>query len=253
MKTGDTKNPSKLDASVAWTNTQKITINSCELPEDTYYGGRAGENKVQIFIQINPTVSELKSFLAEVKVEVEPRSGRKRNFIGPIVIFLKTELAESQEQYLLEQTSMEERTAAYNLVGKKDLSQLTCGIGPHKDTVLSVLCAQRDPEHPGQVCAQIHAVIQRLVGHSEKRVNQTVFNLNKNGISAFEISAITNNSVVACYLAEIMYNLTDDMDIALENLLCKDRHGNTIIHLLARKGDSNTETLKSLLNLTLFD
>lgn len=253
LKTGDTKNPSKLDASVTWTNKQEIAIDSCQLPEDTYYREISCENKVQIFIQINPNVSELKSFLADVKVEIDPENGSKKHFIGPIVIFLKTELAESQEKYLLAKTTMEERTDAYNLVQNKDLSQLTCGIGPHKDTVLSVLCAQRNPAHPGQTYAQIHAVIHRLVSHPEKRVKQTVFSLNNNGISAFEISAITNNSVVACYLAEIMYNLTDEVEIALNNLLCKDSQGNTIIHLLARKGDSNKETLKSLLDLLLSD
>ena len=93
---------------------------------------------------------------------------------------------------------MEDRTDAYNLVQKKDLSQLTCGID--KDTVLSVLCAQRNPAHPGETYAQIHAVIQRLVSHPEKRVKQTFFSLNNNGISAFEISAITNIRLVACTL-----------------------------------------------------
>ena len=53
------------------------------------------------------------------------------------------------------------------------------------------------------------------------------------------------------YLAESMYNLTDE--VALNNLLCKDSQGNMIIHLLARKGDSNKETLKSLLDLRLSD
>ena len=40
-------------------------------------------------------------------------------------------------------TTMEERTAAFNLVSKKEISQLTSGIGPHNDTVLSLLCARR--------------------------------------------------------------------------------------------------------------
>ena len=50
-----------------------------------------------------------------------------------------------------------------------------------------------------------------------------------------------------------MYNLTDDRDIALHNLLCKDSYENTIIHLLARKGDSNKKTMKALLDLSLSD
>ena len=104
---------------------------------------------------------------------------------------------------LLEMTTMEERTAAFNLVSKKEISQLTSGIGPHNDTVLSVLCAQRSPAQPGTTFAQIHAVIQRLVGHQEPSVQQTVFKQNNNQISAFEIAAITNNNVAACFLAEV--------------------------------------------------
>ena len=253
LRKTDTKNPSKLDATVTWSNKHEICIDRYQLPEETYYGEDAPGNKVQLFIQLNPNIKELKSFLADVKTEMDGDGQRKINFIGPIVISLKTELADSQEKYLLEKTTMEEQTAAFNLVNQKEMSQLTSGIGPHKDTVLSVLCAQRSPANPGQTYAQIHAVVHRLINHPDKKVKQTVFKLNNNQISAFEIAAITNNSVVACYLAEIMYNLTDDTMTALRILNCKDTEGNTIIHLLARKGDSNKVTMKALLDMRLTD
>ena len=208
---------------------------------------------MQLFIQLNPNVSELKSFLADVRTEVTLDGKTKAHFIGPIVISLKTELDDSQERKLLEMTTMEERTAAFNLVSQKDISQLTCGIGPHQDTVLSVLCAQRQPASPGQTFSQIHAVIQRLVSHNDVSVQQTVFKQNNNQISAFEIAAITNNSLVACYLAEVMYNLSPDTRTAIRTLNCKDTQGNTIIHLLARKGDSNQRTLRALLDMKLSD
>ena len=101
--------------------------------------------------------------------------------------------------------------------------------------------------------AQIHAVIQRLLRHKEDKIRHAVFKLNNNGISAFEIAAIMNNSFVACYLAEVMYNLIDDTRTALKILNSKDSHGNTIIHLLSRKGDSNALTLKKLLAMRLTD
>lgn len=250
----DTANPSKLDVPVTWSNKYEICIERYRLPEETYFGKETGlENKVQLFIQLNPSVRELKSFLADVKTEDAQDGINKNRFIGPIVISLKTELAGSQEARLLEMTNMEERTAAFNLVNKKEISQLTSGIGPHKDTVLSVLCAQRNPANPGNTFAQIHAVIQRLVTHVEPKVQQTVFKQNNNQISAFEIAAITNNSVVACYLAEVMYNLSPDTRSAIRSLNCKDTQGNTIIHLLARKGDSNQQTLRDLLNMKLTD
>lgn len=105
----------------------------------------------------------------------------------------------------------------------------------------------------GQVMAQIHAVVQRLLRHKDDKVRLSVFKLNNNGISAFEIAAIMNNSFVACYLAEVMYNLIDDTRTALKILNSKDTHGNTIIHLLSRKGDSNAVTLKKLLAMRLTD
>ena len=250
----DTTNPSKLDVPVSWTNKYEICIERYRLPEETYYGkGEGGENKVQLFIQLNPSLCELKSFLADVRCEAGKDGKTKSHFIGPIVISLKTELEDSQERKLLELTTMEERTAAFNLVNQKDIFQLTSGIGPHKDTVLSVLCAQRNPANPGQTYAQIHAVVQRLVNHADSNVQQTVFKQNNNTISAFEIAAITNNSVVACYLAEVMYNLSPDTRSAIRTLNCRDTQGNTIIHLLARKGDSNQRTLRALLDMKLTD
>lgn len=253
FKKADPKNPTKLDIGVTWSNKYELAIERHLLPQDTYYGEEPISDKVQLFIQLNPRIQELKSFLADVRTELDADGQKKLNFIGPIVISLKTELADSQEKYLLEKTTMEERTAAFNLVNQKELAQLTSGIGPHKDTVLSVLCAQRNPPNPGQTYAQIHAVIQRLVKNTDKTVRDTVFRLNANQISAFEIAAITNNSVVACYLAEVWYNLTDDTRSALRILNCRDTQGNTILHLLARKGDSNKVTIKALLDMHLTD
>ena len=253
LRKADTSIPARLEARCTWSNKHELCIEKYLLPEDTYFGEGTVENKVQLFIQLNPNVKDLKSFLADVKTEFDTSGESKRRFIGPIVISLKTELAESQEKRLLDKTTMEERTAAYNLVHQKELSQLTSGIGPHKDTVLSVLCAKRNPDNPGQTYAQIHAVIQRLINHPDNMVKQTVFRLNNNQISAFEIAAITNNSVVACYLAEVMYNMSEDTSSALRVLNCRDTQGNTILHLLARKGDSNLNTMRDLLDMRLTD
>ena len=58
---------------------------------------------------------------------------------------------------------------------------------------------------------------------------------------------------MATYLAEVMYNLIDDTNEAIKTINSRDTQGNTIIHLLARKGDQNIETLKSLLAMRLND
>merc|ERR1719427_2358748 len=253
LKKADHRVPTPLEARVTWNNRHELCIEKHLLPSDTYFGEDTVENKVRLYIQLDQKVNDYKCFLADVKTVLDTSGESKMRYIGPIVVSLKTELAESQEKRLLDKTTPEERTAAYNLVHQKDLGQLTSGIGPHKDTVLSVLCAKRNPDNPGQILAQIHAVVQRLKSNPDNTVKQTVFRLNNNQISAFEIAAITNNSVVACYLAEIMYNLTDDTMTALRILNCKDTEGNTIIHLLARKGDSNKVTMKALLDMRLTD
>ena len=253
LKKADHRVPTPLEARVTWNNRHELCIEKHLLPADTYFGEDTVENKVRLYIQLDQKVNDYKCFLADVKTVLDTNGESKMRYIGPIVVSLKTELAESQERRLLDKTTPEERTAAYNLVHQKDLGQLTSGIGPHKDTVLSVLCAKRNPENPGQILAQIHAVVQRLKNHPDNTVKQTVFRLNNNQISAFEISAITNNSVVACYLAEVMYDISQDTQSALRVLNCKDTQGNTILHLLARKGDSNLNTMKDLLDMQLTD
>jgi len=50
-----------------------------------------------------------------------------------------------------------------------------------------------------------------------------------------------------------MYEISQDTQSALRVLNCKDTQGNTILHLLARKGDSNLKTMKDLLDMQLTD
>jgi len=242
--------PTKIDhVKIEWLDNHELSIKEYRLPEDALYT-EAGGNFIQLFVQLNPNLKDLKSFNADVKVGTE-ENGSRYNYIGPILISLKTDLAESQEKMLLADVTAEDKQAARRLVDQKDISQLVSGIGPHKDTVLALLSAQR--KNTGQGLAQVHAVVQRLLNHQDKQVCHTVFKLNSNGISPFEIASISNNSLVACYLAEVMYNLVEDTRTALKILNGKDSQGNTIIHLLARKGDSTALTLRKLLAIRLTD
>ena len=250
LRNPDTKTPSRIDAKVKWANSNELRIYRTQLPEDTHYEDSSYQNKIQLFIQLDPNINELKSFVADVKSESQ---SSVRKFIGPIVIFLKAELLESQEEKILAMTTMEERTAAYNLVDKKDIFQLTQGIGPHNDSVLSILCAQKQPQNRGQNYAQIYAVLQRLANSESVEVRRSITRVNNNDLSALEIAAIMNNSAVACYIIEVIYNITDNVDAALDLINSRDTQGNSILHLLARKGDTNIETMKSLLNIRLTD
>ena len=64
----------------------------------------------------------------------------------------------------------EELGEAKALVEGRTIDQLTAGVGPHKDTVLAVLAAQR--QMTGQTLAQIHAVTLRLTSHPDKKVGR---------------------------------------------------------------------------------
>ena len=106
-------------------------------------------SQVQIFVQLNPHSRDTNTFLAHVKPGRDEVTGAERHYIGPIVISLKRDLACSMEKLLLKEVTEEERLAAIDLVNKKEIGQLVAGIGPHRDTVLSILSAQRKAQHPG--------------------------------------------------------------------------------------------------------
>ena len=239
--------PCKLEAKLAWETENQLRICRTALPEDILVTGGGREQsleKINIYLQFDPAREELKCFPAVIRSVASPAELVERKYVGPILVLLKAEISQSQEERLLSLTTPEERAAATKLVSGKEIQQLVTGIPPHNDTVLSVLCAQKNPASPGQNNAQIHAVVQRLLKHEDGKLKETICKLNNNNISALEIAAITNNHAAASFLVEVIYNIIEDMDQALSLLNCKDSQGNTIIHLLARKGDTNIKTLR---------
>lgn len=243
----DTKNPKDLDLSIKWSARQELSIDRSQLPEDAFFEEDCPKDKIKLFLQLNPGQQELKAFYADVKLGKDGVT----KWVGPIVISLKTDLEESEDLNLVDMITKEEMAEAEILVAKKEIESLVAGVGKQKDSVLAVLSAQK--HMTGQTLAQIQAVTNRLIKHPDKKVKNTIFKLNSNQISAFEIASVTNNSLVASYLAKVMYNLIDDTSEALATLNSRDVQGNTIIHLLARKGDKNLETLRGLLSMRLAD
>ena len=100
---------------------------------------------------------------------------------------------------------------------------------------------------------QIHAVLRRLSSSPDPAVRAAITRTNNNELSALDIAAIMNNAVVACYIVEVVYNMTDSLDTALDTINSRDSQGNTIVHLLARKGDTNIATLRALFGVRLTD
>lgn len=238
-----------IDVKMAWTDKHELSIAKYMLPDGVIFVKQTGQ--VKVHIQLDPNIRDMKSFDADVKIELN-QDGIENKFIGPIVISIKQDLMDSQEKMLLAELKEEDYQAARDLVYNKDISNLVSVIGPRQDTVLAILCA-KGKSNPGAVTGQIYHLVQRLLHSPDPSHVHNVFKLNKSGISAFEIATITNNSLVACYLAEVMYNLVEDTKTALKLLNSMDSQGNNIIHLLARKGDISAETLRRLLAMRLTD
>lgn len=95
--------------------------------------------------------------------------------------------------------------------------------------------------------------MRRLSSSPDPAVRAAITRTNNNELSALEIAAIMNNAVVACYIVEVVYNMTDSLDTALDTINSRDSQGNTIVHLLARKGDTNIATLRALFGVRLTD
>ncbi len=130
-----------------------------------------------------------------------------------------------------------------------------------QDTNLTVLCCQTDSPL-GR--AKILALIKKLLAHPDPKLRQQVkvdnkrmrrhqyilllqvTLTNKVGSSALDFTALTNKTVVTRFLAEIFYILGADLYAA-------DSQGNTLLHILARKGDEVADTLEALLDLNLRD
>ena len=53
---------------------------------------------------------------------------------------------------------------------------------------------------------------------------------NKSGITALDYATFTDKADVSKFLAELFYDLGEDLN-------CADDNGDTLLHLLARKGD----------------
>jgi hypothetical protein len=146
-------------------------------------------------------------------------------------------------------------------VARKTEAELTKTFGPNLDTMLMVLCCQKldTPELRAKVSLrnlviifktfestfdflQILALTKRLLSSPDSAVRRNIVQKNAIGSSALEYTAINNKPALARFLAEMFYAMGEDLTIP-------DKLGNTLLHLMARKGDEVAPTLKTLLDL----
>ncbi len=139
---------------------------------------------------------------------------------------------------LLEDVSPHGLDEADNLVRKKSCEELLKPYGPNQDNVLTYLCGREDSS---KLRAQIFCVTKRLLANVDPEVRAAVTRQNGVGSTALDFAALTNKTAVALFLAEVFFILGEDLNGA------EDHHGNTLVHLLARRGDGAAAALKALL------
>ena len=81
-----------------------------------------------------------------------------------------------------------------------------------------------------------------IAGQADPLMRANVVQKSKNEDSALVYTTVNNNPRMTCFLAELFY-------VMGENVACQDSLGNTLMHILARKGDDSAQTLEALLNL----
>jgi len=162
-------------------------------------------------------------------VELRPFSGYKGN---------------SGIESLLEDVSETQIEDAISLVNGKDLTDLLKTYGPNEDSMLMHLCCKR--EEPPVIRAQVFALVCRILAQANPTTRANVIQKNSSGLSALDYTTVTNNCRLATFLADLYYMMGEDPT-------CPDISGNTLLHMLARKGDASVDTLRALIALRYSD
>ena len=154
---------------------------------------------------------------------------------------------------------------------KQDLTDLLKTYGPNEDSMLMHLCCKRD--EPPLIRAQVNynhleasveqnisltikdfivthnffhlkvfALVNRILSQTNPNTRANVIQKNSSGLSALDYTTVTNNRRLATFLADLYYVMGEDPT-------CPDLSGNTLLHMLARKGDASVDTLRALIAL----
>ena len=147
--------------------------------------------------------------------------------------------------------------------------------GPNEDSMLMHLCCKREepPVIRAQVGSQmtqmkyemrrkydylmckykthsfplqVFALVSRILAQTNPNTRANVIQKNSSGLSALDYTTVTNNRRLAAFLADLYYVMGEDPT-------CPDISGNTLLHMLARKGDASIDTLRSLIALRYSD
>lgn len=202
------------------------------------------DETVHLYVQLDPRCKRIIEYTASV--------GREQDNTGHVCTLIKSQFVElapftsTSKEFgtgvsgLLSGVDDSEIESALNIVNGKDLADLLKTYGPNNDTMLMALCCKKN-ESP-TLRAQVFALTSRILCQTESKARSNLVLKNAHGLSALDYTTVTNNTRVAAFLAELFYVLGEDIS-------CADASGNTILHMIARKGDVVAPTLQMLMSL----
>jgi len=194
---------------------------------------------VEIYIQLNGHKKRLINHLASIK-----KDATNDKFILNNQFVQLSPMIHAGALDLICDINPAELEQASRLVNAKNITDLVKCYGPTDESLLMTFCCQKN-DSPA-LRAQIFAFLSRVLEESNDDAIDMIIKKNSAGLSALDYATMANNAKIAAFLAEMFYIFGQD-------LLCKDNQGNTVLHMMARKGDMVTPTLSTLMSLHFRD
>lgn len=133
---------------------------------------------------------------------------------------------------------------AMNSVSGKNVTDLLKSYGPNNESILMTLCCLKN-DLPS-LRAQVFALLAFVLGECNQEGINMIIRKNQVGLSALDYATVANNAKIAAFLAKVFYIFGQDV-------LGRDSQGNSILHMMARKGDQVAPTLNTLISITYRD
>lgn len=216
-----------------------INIPRQPVPFDGMPKNMRNGQKLEICLQLDPRVPKI----IKVKVHVEESLddlGTPNWVIRSQFLRLQPFMGQSGLDILLQGVDSAQIERANNILAGTSDEELLKTHGPNKDTILMILCMQKDSP---RTRSEILAVTRKILGSTDPKVRANILATNEIGSNAFECALLRNKPEVARYLAEIFYDLGVDL------VQLRDVGKNTVLHVLARRGDDTAPALQTLLEL----
>ena len=93
---------------------------------------------------------------------------------------------------------------------------------------------------------KVFALVTRILSQPDPGTRMNLVQKTRDDLSALDYSGVANNPRLACFLAELFYILGEDVT-------SPDKQGNTLLHMVAARGDQCGPTMEVLSYLLSLD